>query len=263
MLGNLFDAFSDSENKYDEDKILVELSPGVWGYRYFSEEDLEDEGVRYCTKEELEQLERQESENITLLEEDQHEYSSFKDGEDGGELREEAGNTEEVRASKMEEESELGVVTGSKSMEADGGELEEESRHSEGIKVKGMDDLLGSETEKWQLTAAATGEVVLEVVYLEDLVEKAPTQRFATAEMERKKKETSERDKIREGKETGRIFRGRKDSRVHSQGRLATEYVIWSKIRGKPVGSKKRAAELASDRQRAAAMDQEKKGLPQ
>ena len=106
--------------------------------------------------------------------------------------------------------------------------------------------------------------MVLEVVFLEDFVKKDPTQRFVTAKMERKKKEILERDKIKEGKETGRTFKGQKDSQVYSQGRLATEYVIWSKVRGKPVGSsKKRAAELASNRQRAEAMEQQKKGLPQ
>ena len=94
-------------------------------------------------------------------------------------------------------------------------------------------------------------------------LEMAPTQRFATAEMERKKKEVFERNKIREGRETGRTFKGQKDSQVYSQGRLATEYVIWSKVRGRPVGSfKKRAAELANDRQRAAATEQKKKGHP-
>ena len=46
MLGKLFH-FLDSENsqKYDEqeEETLVELSPGVWGYRYFTEEDSEEE----------------------------------------------------------------------------------------------------------------------------------------------------------------------------------------------------------------------------
>ena len=39
--------------------------------------------------------------------------------------------------------------------------------------------------------------------------------------------------------------------------------LVWSKVRGKLIGSfKKRAVEMANDRQRAAAIKQEKKGLP-
>ena len=129
-----------------------------------------------------------------------------------------------------------------------------------------MEDFLELGDEKGQsiITAATGGEAVLEVVFLEDVFEKPPTQRFAIAEMERKKKKTLERDKIREGKETGRTLKGQKDRRRRSEGRSAIEHGIWSKVRGKPVGSfKKRAAELANNRQRAAAMEQKKKGLPQ
>ena len=71
---------------------------------------------------------------------------------------------------------------------------------------------------------------------------------------------------LRESKQNntaGGILKGQKDRRRCSLGRCDNEHIILSKFRGKPVsGSKKRAAELASERQRAAATEQKKKGLP-
>ena len=60
----------------------------------------------------------------------------------------------------------------------------------------------------------------------------------------------------KQNKTAGGILKGPKDRRRRSQGRCANEHVIWSKFRGKSVSSsKERAAELASERQRAAATE--------
>ena len=124
------------------------------------------------------------------------------------------------------------------------------------------------------------------------------TQRFATAEKERKKKENLEREKIREGNRNTKEERmsiefkrklnlelklvgsqkdsrgrdleygankgvGRKDGREGISEGESLEHVVWPCVRGKYKGNtKQREASMAEVRSKAAVIEQRKKGFP-